>query len=171
MRRYGRLMGIEIGDIATWASAMVALGGSGFAVWESRKSRRSNDEWQRINAAAALRSANAAEKAQAFVEALHAKTEATAEQEARQVRWFIERVGRNALILRNDSDNAATGVTIGGDQFGGLGRRLPKDATIPGRGSIQFSVIGVNERLTPDEALVTWDGQEEPVAVPIPPLR
>lgn len=162
--------GMELGDWATWATALfaaLALVISYLAHREARANRKSNEKWQEVNAEAAMHSAKAAEQAQTFVEALHAKTEARAEQEARQVRWAIERTAKNVLILRNDSDNTATGVTIDGDQFNGLGRKLPKDATIPGHGSVEFLVISVGER--PYEALITWDGQEGPVTIPIPP--
>lgn len=165
MRRYGQLMGIQIGDIATWASAVVALGGSAFAVWESRKSRKSNDKWQQINAEAAVRSANAAEQALALQQASLPPIDPATKPD---VAWDLERPGKTRFVLRNIGTDIATGVTIDPEQFKGFARQLPTNAAVRPGASVEFLVFTAMGAPLPNEVWVSWDGIDEPIAIPIP---
>ncbi|WP_127543496.1 hypothetical protein [Actinoplanes sp. OR16] len=44
----------------------------------------------------------------------------------------------------------------------------PRGGTVIAEGSIDFKVLDFGEHTTPCEIFLTWDGQEEPVAVPLP---
>lgn len=149
---------MDKGDLATWVGAGVAFCFSLAALIVSIKALR----WQREGA-------EIAKRAQEFVEQRFAAEEAKAEEEARQVRWELERTGKNMLVLRNVSQNRATGVTIDGEQFKGFGRELPNGVEVPPSGSVRFMVGTAMGAPMPNEVWITWDDVDQPIALPIPP--
>jgi hypothetical protein len=154
--RYGPRM--NKGDLATWVSAGVAFFFSLIALIVSIRALR----WQREGA-------EIAKRAQEFMETRHAEEQAKAAGEARRVRWDLDRLNKITLVLRNVTPNPATGVRIDGDQFKGFGRDLPNNAGVSGYASVQFNVLSAAGAQFPNEVWVTWDGQEDPVALPVPP--
>jgi type II secretory pathway pseudopilin PulG len=159
---------MQLGDLATWSAAVIAaiaIVFSYLAHREARASRKSNDKWQAINAEAAVRSANAAEQALALQQA---STEPITPTPHADVEWELERPGKGRFVLRNTGNDVATGVTIDPDQFQGFARQLPKDAAVRPRASVEFLASPSMGFRIPNEVWVSWDGVNQPVAVPIP---
>jgi hypothetical protein len=164
---------MELGDMATWATAVIAaiaIVFSYLAHREARTSRKSNDKWQQTNAEAAVRSANAAE--QALTLQMQATKQVTgpapSAQTPTEITWRLERPQKNRFVLRNTGSGMATGVTIDPDQFGGFARQLPKGVAVRKGASTEFLVLTANGHPHPNEIWVTWDGVDEPVALPVP---
>lgn len=159
---------MQLGDWATWATdvfAAMALVLSFLAHREARESRKSNEKWQQVNADAAVRSANAAEKAIALQEkSLEASNGSLP---GPVVLWRLERNG-NLFVLRNIGSAVATGVTVDETQIEAMTRELPKDAAVRPGASVDFFMVGVLGGPMPNEIWLTWDGTDEPVAVPVP---
>lgn len=127
-------------------------------------------------AEAAIRSANAAEKAAALSESpmltRASESTSTGAREApkkQDVRWKIEHVRDALWMLRNVGSVTATGVTADESAFDGVARQLPNDAAVRPGASVEFLLIEVWGSTMPHELWLTWDGEDEPVAVPIPP--
>ncbi|MFI7630261.1 hypothetical protein [Microbispora rosea] len=83
--------------------------------------------------------------------------------------WDITHVRGVVYRLRNYGPDV-TGLTADERPFGGLARDLPQKADVPRGGSVEFRLVQVDQMTTSGELWLTWDGQDEPVAVPIPPV-
>lgn len=167
---------LDYGDVAAWVAIVVSIG-AWVVAWRGLK-------WQRRAALAtekateaAIRSANAAEKSAALSERAAELQEVQVSEIRRAPRkkpgdiaWKIEYDHGARYRLRNVGTRTATGVTADPEPFGGLARYLPEDAAVRAGESLEFLLIPVGQMTTPGELWLTWDGQEEPVAVPIPPV-
>lgn len=84
------------------------------------------------------------------------------------IEWSATQAAGNAYVLRNEGTDQATGVTIDGQRgLNGLGHNLPAGESLAPYQGWTFNVLRVDEVPTPTEVWVTWDGQDEPVAVPL----
>ncbi|OPG13634.1 hypothetical protein [Microbispora sp. GKU 823] len=168
---------LAFGDVVAWAALVVSLGAFVVA-WRGLK-------WQRRAAIAtekateaAIRSANAAEKSAALSEQAAEVPEvevseirnAPRKKPAGDITWKIEHVQEAQYRLRNTGTRTATGVTADPEPFGGLARYLPENAAVRAGESLEFLLIQAWQVESPGEMWLTWDGQDEPVAVPIPPV-
>jgi hypothetical protein len=181
MHHYGRLMDFQIGDIATWATALIALVAAGFAYCEARKSRLSNEEWQRKNyesnenwqeksVEAAIRSANAAERAAGIAELQQQDQKAPTDgEQAEEITWQLDRHGKNRFVLRNTSKSIAIDVTVDESKIKAFARELPKGAIIRPGASVEFMMSASFGAPMPNELWISWADSSEPVPLPIPP--
>ncbi|MGW3811253.1 hypothetical protein [Micromonospora sp. NPDC005113] len=146
-------MQLDLGDVPAWAALAVSVGAIVVALRSNRHAKAS--------AAASRRSADAAERqAQA--------AEAALPPPPPQVSWRVEHVNRQRYVLRNIGVGTATGLRIDvrdGHPLVGLER---EEKAIPPNGSISFLIAASMGRPHPTELWLTWDGQDEPVAVPVP---
>lgn len=159
-------MRMNWGDIATWATAGVALlfGASAFGI--SLRSLR----WERSSAEAAVRSAEAAERANRLTAMLLERDHLVVRPESppKDISWQIERPSKYRFVLRNVGTAIADNVTIDPNSAPAVARALPSAATIQPGSSAEFVMIGAMGSPIPNELWVSWDGQPEPVAVPVP---
>lgn len=146
---------IDFGDGPAWVALVVSLGAFAVALRGLK--------WQKVAAQAAVRSANAAEKAAALTELPPTETATV-----RDVKWRVERLGKQLYALRNIGADTATGVTATQGEVDAIVRQLPEDTAIRAKASHEFMVIPTWQTSTLREIWVTWDGQAEPVAVPMP---
>lgn len=167
-------------DAVGWAIAISVL--SAAFTWRglrwqkqnSKAAARSADAAERSAAAeekmleATLIAANADEKAAAFRELTSANETLSGSGMSAEIFWEIEHVRDALYLLRNGGSVIATGVTADPEPFKGLARQLPKDAAVRAKESVEFLLVQVAQESTPHELWLTWDGQQEPVAVPIP---
>jgi hypothetical protein len=168
---------IDFGDVAAWAAfALSLLTLVSTWVWQRKNAKiaERSAKATEIAAEAAVRSANAAEKTAALAQlpevqaaelSAAPKRRLTVQQD---VRWKIEPVQGARYLLRNEGTQTATGVTADDVPFQGLARQLPRDAAVRAGESLEFLLIQVAQVDTPHELWLTWDGQDEPMAVPIP---
>jgi hypothetical protein len=179
---------MDPGDWAAWTAAVVAVLAlivSAVSAAFSWKSLR----WERLSADAAVRSAEAAERANRFAEraveqqvdsamarwSLQASGIASEEafgvptvtQAPPDVSWRIEHPSGNRYILRNIGTDVAEHVEVDASQAGPVTRNLPRDAVLrPGEGA-DMLIVGTFGHPIPNQLYVRWDGQPEWVAVPI----
>jgi hypothetical protein len=164
---------IDFGDAPAWVALAISIW-----VWfSSRRWQRKNSgiaersarateeaaEATKISADAAVRSANTAEKATALAE-LASKPPAPP---AAKVSWRIQPVQDALYRLRNVGDASATKVNVDKSLTSGIVQGLPQDAAVRAGGSVEFYIIDVSEEPFPGEIWLTWEGQSEPVAVPV----
>ncbi|WP_159046912.1 hypothetical protein [Streptomyces sp. XY66] len=176
---------MDWGDASSWAAlvvAMVAAAVSGKALKHSKNSADSAKK----SADAAERSALAAERSAAADEASlaefrqEASERRAAEAEAARPKPDLKvevasptpgmgvRVAQRRYILRNTGTGPAVNVTTVQAGVSGQCRSLPFGVTLrPGEGHEFQTVMALG--MTPVTAIhVNWDGQAEPVALPIP---
>lgn len=153
-------MQIDLGDAPAWAALLVSTGSLLIALRATRHAKDSAAASQ-DSALSARRSADAAERQ---AEA----AEAALPPPPPHVAWRVEWVGGQRYRLRNTGVGVATGVQIDTGKaleligFEGSLERIPPN------GSVSFLITESAEISAPDELLVTWDGQDEPVVVPVP---
>ncbi|MBF6422967.1 hypothetical protein IU436_30760 [Nocardia farcinica] len=135
------------------ATAQKALAASERAADAGEKSAEAADR----AAQDAQRSADAAEEANRIA------ARALELSEPPAVAWKIEHYQNSAYTLRNVGTREATGVTVDTSRLNGAVRSLPDGATIAAGDAVRFMVIS-----NPNTLFLTWDGQTEPVAVPMP---
>ncbi|WUD70542.1 hypothetical protein OG937_01935 [Streptomyces sp. NBC_00510] len=84
------------------------------------------------------------------------------------VGWDLQRRGTHAYLLRNWGASTATGVHLERKRTTAIVRNLPENATVRPGESLQFLMVPTFGHPLPGEVWVKWDGQAEPVAVPLP---
>ncbi|MBQ1030387.1 hypothetical protein KBX26_10305 [Micromonospora sp. C97] len=150
---------MDVADIITIIIAALALLVSGWSVRYARTSAHSADK----SAVAAERSADAAERQASAAEA-------ALPPPPPDVAWVTQRAGKSRCLLRNIGTKSATGVRwvkTGGPAEGFI--RSPEEVPrVLSGGEVEFTVIRAYGGAVPAEMLLAWDGQDEPVAVPIP---
>lgn len=144
--------------------------------------------WERQNAEAAIRSAEAAERANRLTERLLDRELAqlakqqieptgippeeafgtpTVMQEPPNVSWQIEHPRGNRYILRNTGTDVADHVQVEELPQGVITRHLPSDAVIrPGEG-VDMIIVGTWGSPVPNQLYVRWAGRPDGIAVPI----
>ncbi|MFD1547103.1 hypothetical protein [Nonomuraea guangzhouensis] len=131
-------------------------------------------KWQKNGALAAMRSANADERAKALAElALRLQLESAPRsqverEQERHVLWELER-RKDRFLLRNTGTAIATGVTVSGKGVEQVATQLPEDAAVRPGESVSFMMAGSLAHAVPDQIKVSWDGHPEPVMLPVPP--
>lgn len=182
--------GVDWGDAPAWAAVVVAVlallisVGSAVLSWKSLR-------WEQLNAEAALRSAEAAERANRFAElAVQRQLDASPGEsgtdepqigvpeistnpslsvpgQPSDVRWRIENPSGNRYVLRNTGTSVAEHVEVDAAGAGPVSRNLPRDSTIrPGEGH-DMLIMGTWGHPVPNQLYVRWQGQPEWTAVPI----
>ncbi|GIJ35012.1 hypothetical protein [Micromonospora sediminimaris] len=149
---------MDVAEIVTSAIAVLALLVSGWSVRYARASARSADK----SAGAAERSADAAERQAAAAEA-------ALPPPPPDVAWSARRDYKDRYLLKNIGTKSATGVEwikTGDSREDLIHFEPPPGRVLPG-GELEFFVIPAWTD-SPTELLITWDGQSEPVAIPIP---
>lgn len=153
---------MALGDVASWVGVTASVLMSGAALEYShrslKESRRSADAAVRA-AAAAERQAIAAEKA--------------LPPPPPDVAWRIEHVVQDRFALRNVGVKPASGVKVSSGNRrptrGHIMLTSPTHEPLPPEGSVPLLVSGVMGSPSPDELLVSWDGNPEGTWVAIPP--
>lgn len=85
------------------------------------------------------------------------------------IRWSLQRKGKNSFVLRNVGTATAEGVRVQPDSASAIARNLPESATLRPNESVEFLMIGAMGRPVPNEILVVSNGYEdEPQVVPVP---
>ena len=84
------------------------------------------------------------------------------------VGWDLQRRGTHAYLLRNWGASTATGVHLERKRTTAIVRNLPENATVRPGESLQFLMVPTFGHPLPGEVWVKWDGQAEPMAVPLP---
>ncbi|MFE6931778.1 hypothetical protein ACFVDT_07075 [Streptomyces sp. NPDC057699] len=176
---------MEMGDKATWVSAILAAIAILYTYFQNRQQQKSQvqtDELQRQASEIAARQAEATERRALATERMLAQfmaslmpvssgpagEEPDAGGSASSVDWSLSREG-NLFVLRNEGEATATKVRVTvGDHPAGLTRRLPEDAVVRANEAVEFLVLGAWGKPVPRQIHVTWAGHEEPVAVPVP---
>lgn len=168
---------MEASDIIATVAAAMAFGSVGVAGWalvyarsqaETAKqalaaSQRSADAGEQSAEAAATSATEARRSAEAAEEANRIAARALELSEPPAVAWKIEHYQNSAYNLRNVGTQEATGVTVDTSRLDGAVRSLPDGATIAAGDAVRFMVIS-----NPNTLFLTWDGQTEPVGVPMP---
>ncbi|MFG3300351.1 hypothetical protein [Micromonospora chersina] len=146
-------MRIDMGDAPAWVALLASVGAILVSLRANRHAKESAD--------AARRSADAAERQ---AEA----AEAALPPPPPQVAWRVEWVNRQRYLLRNIGVGPATGLRIDVRDAHPLVGLNETEEPIPPNGSVSFLISASMGRPAPTELFLTWDGQEEPVAVPVP---
>ncbi|MCV7154337.1 hypothetical protein [Mycolicibacterium pyrenivorans] len=189
-----RLFDIDWSDPA-WIAAAVALAALMLSVISVTLSWRSL-RWDRQSSEAALRSAEAAERANRLTERMveHQIEQAraasnpasdqqisakgipsgeafgtpTVTQAAADVSWQIEHPSGSRYVLRNTGTDIADHVEVDATEVGPITRNLPRGSVIrPGEGA-DMLIAGTFGHPRPNQLYVRWAGQPEWVAVPMP---
>ncbi|MCF1510117.1 hypothetical protein [Streptomyces glomeratus] len=163
------------GDVPAWGALVVAVVAavfSGLALKHSRQSAEAAEQ----SAIASDRSAAAAERSAAADEAAltemrrEAQERRNAEAEATRPKpdLRVTRTGGVQYVLRNVGTGAAINVTVVRAGKPGQCRSLPDGATLqPGEGH-EFQILTAMGMPVPTTIYVTWDGQDDPVALEVP---
>lgn len=150
---------MEWGDVPGWAAFVVAL----VAVEISRKAYKQGKR----SADAAVRSAAAAEQTLADQRREAAERRAAEAEAARpRVKLRIEYMSKNNYRLRNWGDAAATNIK-NAEPCGAVDE-WPEPLSLHPREAHPFMIAGDYDNKEPTQIRVTWDGQEEPVILPVP---
>ncbi|WP_053666502.1 hypothetical protein [Streptomyces sp. MMG1121] len=172
---------MQPGNIATWVGLVITMV---ISLITRRDARRQADIAEEANIAsqakveAAERRAIAVEDSLAEALKLLAQAQngttppqllATPEPSGRPaVGWDLQRRGKHAYLLRNGGAETATGVHLDRHRMSAIVRNVPENATVRSGESVQFLMVPSLGHPLPGEVWVKWDGQEEPVAVPLP---
>ncbi|MEV5765324.1 hypothetical protein AB0L34_12235 [Micromonospora sp. NPDC052213] len=152
-------MQLDLGDVPAWAALLISAGAVYVATRANRHARDSAAA-SKDSAGSARRSADAAER-QAVA------AEAAIPPPPPQVVWQVERVNNKRYLLRNVGVGTATGVQIDVRQAHPLVGLNLGNGTVGPNESVSFLITGSMGRPSPTELWVSWDGQDEPVAVPV----
>ena len=121
--------------------------------------------WERASAAAARRSADAAEHANRLAERLAPPYTPLAG--GADVRWTMERPSRYVYVLRNVGEDTAEHVRVDPAGLDGrIVRGLPTDSTIRPGDSVEFLVKPTSRAPAPNQIWVTWGDPGQSCAVP-----
>jgi hypothetical protein len=151
---------MAVGDLATWAGVLVALGLGIGSIYTSRRAKTEAAEARAVND----RMAAAQERM--------AKLMGQRLDEARQggvskpaIDWEIEWRGGNAYALRNIGSRTATDVRMNAD---GMLIDAPDGVTIEPFRSHRFLLVGTLGKPRGDEVAVTSAEEPEPQHIPLP---
>lgn len=166
------------GDVSSWAALVVAIAA---AIVSFRALKHSKD-----SAAEAKRSADAAERSAAADEAVLAEARREAEErrvaeaEASRPRPELRvetaastpemgvRGNSRRYILRNAGTGPAENVTAVHAREAGRFRNMPSGVTLrPGEGH-EFRILRLAGQAPPSTIHISWDGQDDAVALPLP---
>ena len=155
------LPGMDWGDVPGWVGGVLGAGAlvvSGLA-WRDgkRAAERANKAADR-SAEASERSARAAEETLADQRAASAA----------RVELVIERRGKGLRCLRNRGELTAQNVEIVNMPDTVIIRDPLPIGDLPMGGGWEFLVAGTLVSAAPASLLVRWDGQTEPVTLPVP---
>ncbi|NYV74218.1 hypothetical protein HW445_07835 [Streptomyces sp. UH6] len=129
-------------------------------------SRRARKDGKR-SADAADRSATAAEQTLADQRREAAERRAAEEEAARpKAQLFISFVGGHRYRIRNRGD--ATAVDVTNTNPCGAVDAWPENLNLRPGEAHDFMIAGDMENLAPAQIAVTWEGQAEPVILPVP---
>jgi len=157
---------MDFGDVPAWAALVVA-------VVAAELSRRAHKISTR-NVAAAERAAEAAERSTAAAENALAlqqqdaavRQAAEAEAARPKVRLRIDFAGKHNYRLRNWGDATADNV-VNAEPCGAVDA-WPTGLTLRPSEAHHFMIAGDFDDLEPAQIHVKWDGQGEPVVLPVP---
>lgn len=146
------------GDVPAWAA--VAMSATALVI--SRRGQRANNE-------AAGRSATAAElmlsdQRQAAIES----RQHVADAERPRPQFILQRGTGDSYLLRNVGTATATGVTVGRGNLPPETGETPVGIALGPQESAKMIMLGSLARPLPNELSVTWDGQDDAVALPMP---
>ncbi|MFD8075841.1 hypothetical protein ACFV3E_24690 [Streptomyces sp. NPDC059718] len=140
---------MDWGDIPAWAAFVLAAVATVISVKARSDGKRAADA---AEGALALQRAEAEERR----EAARPRAEFT-----------LERRSVNAFTLRNVGSATAEGVSVLADGLPPIVREVPRQVSLqPGVGH-DFTMAGSSDGRVPTHIRVVWDGQEEPVALPV----
>ncbi|MFC9473966.1 hypothetical protein ACFTS5_17455 [Nocardia sp. NPDC056952] len=174
---------MDTSDIIATVAAVMAFGSTGVAGWALKYARSQAETAKqalaesRRAAAAGEKSADAADKA-----AIEAKRSADAAEESNRIAeealaasrpadvdWKIEGVNEYRFRLRNIGTQTAANVCADSSRVLCTNENLPDGLTVPRNGGHDFMLfIEMGSGPLPTELYLTWEGQAEPVAVPMP---
>lgn len=144
---------MEWGDVAAWA----ALALSGGALWVSIKARGDGRRSADIAAAAlALQREEATDRREAEQEAARPRVDLRI-QHARGTRYRVTNHG------------TATAADVRCAEPPENSRGLEGAFSLEPGGGYDFNVLAADGVPVPTSLMVTWDGQDEPVRLPMPP--
>ncbi|MFI6265334.1 hypothetical protein [Micromonospora sp. NPDC051006] len=135
-------------ELAAVVISAVALVVSIWGVWHSKRSADASER----SASAAERQAKAAE--------------AAVPPPPPSIAWRVEQRGKSYYLLRNVGTEPAERVYV--HKQGGFVRVDDNGRSLRPGESMSFLVIRAAEMIDLQEIRVTWDGQLEPVLVPLP---
>lgn len=160
-RRPAYSSGMDVGEGAALAAAVIAVGAAFAAAWQAW-SASAQARYAKEAADAAKASAVVSEKALRLAEERF-------EAEHPTVAWSIERIGGSRFRLVNTGRETATGVTVTAPHP--LFRAdFPTDVEIAGRGgSMDFTMVGSLQAPLPSAVNVQWDGHPGPRKISMPP--
>ncbi|WP_148710094.1 hypothetical protein [Micromonospora sp. M71_S20] len=141
-------------NVATLGIAVAALVVSIASARYSKKSANASD-----------RSAKAAERSAVAAERQAAAAEAALPPPEPPVRWAVRPQGRDGYVMRNMGSDPAFNVKL--DDRGGFITVLDQHEVVQPGESVEFWIVRVAEAVGINEVHVTWDGQDEPVVVPL----
>jgi hypothetical protein len=160
---------------AAWLAAAIAVGSVAVAVRATRHSKDSVAEARRSATAAELSAKEASRSADASIRSADAAERQAVAAEAMvpppqpKVAWQVSKLGEGDYALRNVGTDTAGNVTVEADGYDPAGIQITPEPgrVLPGV-SIRVFLAGGVEAPDVGEFRLRWDGQAEPVVVPLP---
>ncbi|WP_248844604.1 hypothetical protein [Streptomyces anulatus] len=174
---------LEWGDWPAWLACVLA----GIALWismraqkDGRRSANASEtsataaqesvEEARLSRIASERSATVAEETLADQRREAAERRAAEEEANRpRPRLVVERRSRSNFYLRNQGTGPALNITMSERGAPYLFERVVDQDLAPGE-AVPFRMAAADARPIPGTLYLTWDGQSEEVALPVPRL-
>lgn len=159
---------------AAWVAAVITAGSAVVAVRANRHSKDSVAEARRsataseASASEAKRSADASIRSADAAERQAAAAEAMIPPPPPKVAWTVTRATAAILMLNNVGTEAARNVDVVVPGYDPDLVEVDGSALVRPGGRLPVRVVEVAEMPEVVEFHVTWDGQTEPVAVPLP---
>lgn len=124
-------------------------------------------KWERASTQAAMRSAQAAERAnELMVQQLSHPAPTTQEAPiTTDITLIAEHPSKNRWVLRNTGSSTAYDVTVEPLPDGVITRQLPDGITLHAGQGADMLLLGTWGSPVPNQVWVTWRGQPDPVAV------
>lgn len=144
------------GDVPAWVALVVAGG----AAWIAYLARKDSKE----SARASVRSADAAESSLALQ---REDAEVRRDSARPRVELTLEYDGGHAWLLTNVGDAQAEDVTVDTTGLEGVLSDAPSGVQLIPNASHKLYISPTFDTADPTHLLVTWAGQETPVALPI----
>jgi len=92
----------------------------------------------------------------------------SAERRHSDVRWLLDRRGKNTFVLRNVGSDVAEEVRIPAQTAATVSRNLPESATLRPNESVEFMMLGAWGAPIPNEIVVMSNGYPDGQVVPVP---
>lgn len=162
---------MELGDIPAWVACAFAAAAFVVSLKARGDGKRSANASQ-TSADASVRSAAAAEEALAL-QRQEVEQRRAAEEEAARPRpdLKVEFVRDRQYALQNQGTGPASKVTVLDRGLPPMVNNIPVDVDLEPGESHLFLMVGTMGGPVPPQIYVTWDGQEDPVPLPVPPRR